>query len=81
MSLVYVIVIAYYRLFVITPAGKKTKTQAKNSRKKLNCWEDFTSSLENSRKKLNFPLKDQNFLKDGTFYVIFKNKKVQKVEF
>ena len=79
MSLVYVIVIAYYRLFVITPAGKKTKTQAKNSRKKLNCWEDFTSSSE--KKKLNFPLKDQNFLTYGTFYVIFKNKKGQKVEF
>ena len=40
--------------FSITPAGTKTKTQAKNSRKKLNCWEDFTSSLENSRKKTEF---------------------------
>ena len=30
---------------------------------------------------MNFPLKDQNFLTDGTFYVISKNKEVQKVEF
>ena len=59
----------------------KQKTQAKNSRKKLNCREDFTSNLENSRKKLKFPLKTQNFLRGGTIYVIFINKIFQKMEF
>ena len=37
--------------FFLTPAAEKTKTQEKNSRKKLNLWEDFPSNLENSRKK------------------------------
>ena len=59
----------------------KNKTQEKKSRKKLNLWEDFLSKLENSRKKLKFPLKTQNFLRGGTVYVIFINKIFQKVEF
>ena len=65
------------------PGSTKTqeKTQAKNARKKLNCREDFTSNLENSRKKLRFPLKTQNFLRGGTFYVIFINKNIKKWNF
>ena len=59
----------------------KEKIQAKNSRKKLNCREDFTSNLENSRKKLKFPLKTQNFLRGGTVNVIFINTIFQKEEF
>ena len=58
--------IVWTQAFFVTPVGEKLKLKKKN----LNCWEDFTSSLENSRKKQKLPLKDQNFLKDGTFYVI-----------
>ena len=48
--------------FFLTPAAEKTKTQektqAKNSRKKLNLSEDFPSKSENSKKKkLKFLLK------------------------
>ena len=42
----------------------KDKTQAKNSRKKLNLWEDFPSHVQNSRKKLKFIKK---FLQNSKF--------------
>ena len=45
--------------FFLTSVAEKTKTQAKNSRKKLNLREDFPSNCENSRNKIlyNFPIK------------------------
>ena len=57
--------------FFLTPAAAKAKTHAKNSRKKLNLWEDFPSKLENSRKKLRFLLKTKDIQRGGTFYAIF----------
>ena len=40
----------FLQALFLTPAAEKTKTQAENSRKKLNLWEDFPSKLETQEK-------------------------------
>ena len=61
---------AYSRLF-LTPAAEKTKTQGKNSSQKLKEKTQppggFSLQLGRFKKKLNFPIKTQRFLRGWDF--------------
>ena len=63
--------------FFMTLAGTKTKTQAKNSSKKLKHQEAFPKEVKNSRKKSILIF----FQGGGTCFAIFINKYFQLQEF
>ena len=61
----------YSRLFFLTPVGKKTKTQAKNSRKKLNLREAFSSLQEKPKKKKSIFVLNMKFSYGVPLYIPF----------
>ena len=85
LALVVFILQVVTQAFFITPAAEKTKTQGKNSSQKLKektqLLGGFYLQFRKLKKKLRFPLKTQNFLRGGTFYVIFINKNIKKWNF